>query len=79
MTGDGIYAISSLATAWKRGFLAHIDDYWNYLLYALGKPEDIELFKSAIGSMADVSRAVEEGFVKFLPSVVPALIKCLHV
>lgn len=79
MTSDGIYAISALATAWKKGFAVKLDDYWTYLVHALGRTEDVDLFKSAIGSLADISRAVEEAFVKFLPVVVPALIKCLHV
>lgn len=79
VTSDGIYAMSALSGSWKNGFLSHLDEYWNYLIFALGKQEDIELFKSAIGSLADLSRSCESGFEKYLPQVVPALIKCLHV
>jgi len=32
------------------------------LTFALQKSDEPELFKSAIGSLADISRATEEGF-----------------
>ena len=79
VTADGIYAMSALSASWKNGFLSHLDQYWDFLLFALGKQDDVELFKAAIGSLADISRACENGFEKYLPQVVPALIKCLHV
>jgi len=79
VTADGIYAMSALSAAWKKGFLAHLTEYWDYLLFALGKQEDLELFKAAIGSLADISRACEKGFEQYVPQVLPALLKCLHV
>lgn len=79
VTADGIYAMSALSAAWKKGFLFHLPEYWNFLLHALGKMDDVELFKSAIGSLADISRTCENEFDSYLPQVVPALIQCLRV
>jgi hypothetical protein len=79
VSSDGLYAVSALATAYKKDFNKFMGDFWNFLIYALQKPEETELFKSAIGSMADVSRAIEEEFIKYLPMVIPPLLKCLHV
>lgn len=79
VTSDGIYAMSALSTSWKTGFFSHLNEYWNFLLYALGKQDDTELFKAAIGSLADISRSCENAFDSYLPQVVPALIKCVHV
>ena len=79
VTSDGIYAMSALSSSWKQGFLERLDNYWQFLMFALAKQEDAELFKAAIGSLADISRSCEDRFAKYLPQVIPSLVKCLQV
>jgi len=54
-----------------------IDDFWPYLKFALSRPEDPNRFKVAVGCLADVARAVESSFCKFL-EIMEDLIKYLN-
>jgi len=39
-----------------------MDDFWQYMSFALAKYTDSTLFKSAIGCLADVARSCEYKF-----------------
>lgn len=60
VTCDGLYIISGLATCMGAGFSALLEDSWTYITHALKNIDDHELFKSAIGCIADISRACNE-------------------
>ena len=59
---DGLYVISALATCISNKFHKYLESFWPYLTYAFQKVNDHELFKTSIGTLADVARACESNF-----------------
>ena len=59
--------------------MPYLELTYNYLKHALSKTNEPDLFKSAIATLGDVARAVEDNFSKYLPEIIPALINCLNV
>lgn len=57
---SGLYVLAALATCLKSNFVNILDMAWKYVEFALGKPEDKELFATTIGTIADIARACQD-------------------
>lgn len=73
---DGMYVISSLATAMRSKFKIYLDQIWPFIVHALQKQNNADIFKSTIGALADIARACEEDFSERI-NVLDSLFECL--
>jgi len=65
--------ISGLALCIKKDFKKYISDFWQYLSFVLGKPEDSSLFKVSTACLGDIARALEEDFGEYLKIMDPLM------
>ncbi|EAR88045.3 importin-beta amine-terminal domain protein (macronuclear) [Tetrahymena thermophila SB210] len=60
---DGMYIVSALATCIGTNFVKYLDKVWPYIEHALTqRQQDLELFKTCMGTIADVARACDNQF-----------------
>ncbi|EGR29112.1 karyopherin beta 1, putative [Ichthyophthirius multifiliis] len=57
---DGMYLISGLAQCIGPNFNNYIDQIWPFITHALiERQQDLDLFKTCMGTVSDISRAIE--------------------
>ncbi len=54
---DGLYVISALATVMEENFIPLLPDSYSYIKHGLTKVNDIDLFKSSLGTLGDICRS----------------------
>lgn len=75
---DGLYVISALATVMEEAFDPMLVNCYDYIKHGLSKVNDLELFKSSLGTLGDICRSCPNSFVNYLAEVIPALLNCIN-
>ncbi|EGR27486.1 importin beta, putative, partial [Ichthyophthirius multifiliis] len=72
---DGMYVISALATVSGEDFCQYLDNFWPFINHSLSnKQQDLELFKTTLGTIGDIARACEAGFKEKLNILEPLML-----